>query len=305
MDLPINWSSNYYRKYAKYKNKYLQLKGGNRTNILVMPYISINSTEKERLDNAKYITDLLTASGNVFIYEFKFNNAKNKFTIDDYQFENASEDIMKFIKDNNINKPIVVTMSHAAPYGLYTVGKHPQSFTGIICYPLRLYSKTSLERRIWKFKDQGGWAKHMPKQYDFEHYYLNPTNKEVQRLLENPDKSELEILFHIGDKLLHVRADDFPKMYTVPTILFTRLDMDIESIIKLNYERKAIAEMKGIVSEKDALYTAMMWNFDRVKYDKHLLDLNKDNNNLRIRYYVVGMEDDRNLTDALTTISHV
>ena len=34
----------------------------------------------------------------------------------------------------------------------------------------------------------------------------------------------------------------------------------------------------------------MMWNFDRVKYDKQLIDNNK-NENLRIKYYIAGLEN--------------
>ena len=35
----------------------------------------------------------------------------------------------------------------------------------------------------------------------------------------------------------------------------------------------------------------MMWNFDRVKYDKMLIDLNKDNNFLTIHYIIGGIND--------------
>lgn len=295
-------------KYSKYKSKYLHLKGGHNTqkqyNILLLFYTYVNTNADEKNKEIEYYTNILKHIGKVYTYDFKFNNTNNKFTLDDYYFKNASDDIIQFIKTNKIENPIVVCLGHASPYGLYAVDKYPELFSGIVCYPLRLYIKASLERRIWKFRDQGGWAKHMPAKYDFETYYMNPTNKEIQILLEKPGEKELEVLYHVGDKLLQVQADDIPKKFKIPTILFTRFDMDVDSIIKLNYERKAIAEMKGIVSEKDALYTSMMWNFDRVKYDKNLMDLNKDNDNLRIKYYIAGLENDKNLSDAVINLLH-
>lgn len=251
----------------------------------------------------RYIIDLLKNYGNVFIFEFKFNNPNNEFILDDYYFENTSEDIFGYMKQNEILKPIVICFDHASPYGLYAVNKKPELFSGIICYPLRLYIKASPDRRIWKFKDRGGWEKYISKKYDIDNYYLNPTNISIKTLLKNPQKEELEVLYFISDKILQAQAENIPKEYLIPTILFTRLDMDVESIVKLNYERKAIADMKGIINENDALYTSMMWNFDRVKYDKNLLELNKNNDNLRIRYYIAGLEDDRNITDSILILS--
>ncbi len=51
--------------------------------------------------------------------------------------------------------------------------------------------------------------------------------------------------------------------------------MDSVSTIKLNFERKDISEMKGILSPDDAIYTSMMWNIARVQYDRELIELKK------------------------------
>ena len=77
--------------------------------------------------------------------------------------------------------------------------------------------------------------------------------------------------------------------------------MDAISTIKLNFERKDIAEMKGILSPDDAIYTSMMWNIARVQYDRELIELNKENNNLRIHHMIAFEinEDDRLICDAV------
>jgi len=286
---------NYYNKYKKYKSKYIN--GGNKPNILILFETSINTNEEENDKITQQYTKLLEDLGKIYIYRFKFSSIKNNFTFDDYYFENAAKDIKSFIEDNQIKGCIAVCLSHASPYGLYTVNKYPDLCKKIVCHPLRLYAQASLDRRIWKFKDQGGWEKYLTKKYDIENYYINPTNESVRTLLKNPGKVELEVLYHISDMMLQKQWAEIPNTFKIPTILFSRLDMDVDSIIKLNFERKAVADMKGIVDKESALYTSMMWNFDRVKYDKNLLDLNKDN--LQIKYYIAGLEDDRNLRDAV------
>jgi hypothetical protein len=57
--------------------------------------------------------------------------------------------------------------------------------------------------------------------------------------------------------------------------------------------------MKGILSPDDAIYTSMMWNIAKVQYDKELMELNKENDFLRIHYYVIENEDIRLITDAI------
>jgi hypothetical protein len=66
-----------------------------------------------------------------------------------------------------------------------------------------------------------------------------------------------------------------PTKFKVPTILYTRLDLDVKSIVELNYYCTDIASMKQIFSENDALEHSMVWNFERIKYDAMLKDNNK------------------------------
>jgi len=90
-----------------------------------------------------------------------------------------------------------------------------------------------------------------------------------------------------------------PNKFKVPTHLFTRLDMDIDQIVKLNFKRKEIADMKKIVSEQDALYASAMWNFHRVQYDVGLMEKNKNNQNLKISYIIAGLYQINHLIDSI------
>ena len=53
------------------------------------------------------------------------------------------------------------------------------------------------------------------------------------------------------DKNLDFKAWLIPTKFKIPTILYTRLDLDIKSIVEQNYNRKNIAEMKKMFSEND------------------------------------------------------
>ena len=79
--------------------------------------------------------------------------------------------------------------------------------------------------------------------------------------------------------------------------------MNVEDIIKLNYERKEIAKMKQIITEDDALYNSMIWNFDRIKYDYELKRANESNNFLKIKYLVSGWEDYQDIVDNVIIFS--
>ena len=82
--------------------------------------------------------------------------------------------------------------------------------------------------------------------------------------------------------------------------------MDSISTIKLNFDRKDIADMKGILSPDDAIYNALMWNIARVQYDKVLIELNKENNFLRIHYTIAFEinEDVRLICDAVKILTY-
>ena len=81
--------------------------------------------------------------------------------------------------------------------------------------------------------------------------------------------------------------------------------MDSISTIKLNFDRKDIADMKGILSPDDAIYNALMWNIARVQYDKVLIELNKENNFLRIHYTIAfEINDVRLICDAVKILTY-
>ena len=270
-------------------------------------YIVLFDPFHARLLDEKIIT-FLKSKGNLHYYHFKFRlyeldnynePIKNpKFNLKDISFKEAAKDIYKKFK--HLDNFFIITIEHASPYGLYFVDvlnkKFPDKCKGIISYPFRLYVKESLDRRVWKFKDNGGWITHISQKYLMDDYMLNINNKRLQIILNNinthnSESSESEnILMMIIDYLIRLQYKRIPLKYNLPTYLFSRLDMDIDSIIKLNFERKDIAEMKQHVSEKDALYGSMMWNFDRVKYDKMLIDLNQ-NDFLKIHYIIGGIND--------------
>ena len=106
------------------------------------------------------------------------------------------------------------------------------------------------------------------------------------------------------DFYLQKRSDLIPTKFKIPTYLYTRLDLDVESIIKFNYERKEIAQMKQIMSEDDALLNSMIWNYDRIKFDARMRNENADNNNLHIKYLVTGWENFQDIVENVIIIKY-
>lgn len=253
------------------------------------------------------IINYIKSKGQIYHYKFKFNLSElnlqqvplAKFKINDINFKNASIDIYKKFK--HLDRLFIITIEHAGPYGIYFVNKvnkkFPNKCIGLITYPLRLYDLQGLERRIWKFKDNQGWNKYISTKYNINDYLLNINNNRLNEILDNVinknqymDESK-SILMMIIDLLLRKQYSKIPLNFNCKTILFSRLDLDIDSIIELNYERKEIADMKKIVNEESALYNSMMWNFDRIKYDKSIIELNKNNDYVRIQYIIGGIND--------------
>ena len=257
------------------------------------------SISKELLPIIKNLSKL----GTVFNYFFKFSYYKNKFDLDDLLFENAAADIHDKIK--HLKKYIIIAHNHACPIGLYYANKYAINCVGIICFPYRFYCKESFERRIWKLKHNNGWDSWVKnKEYDVDNYLFKINNTRLQKLLKNPQKEEQSILYLIMDVMLQKQHNKIPEIFKIPTILYTRLDLNAESVIKFNFKRKNIAKMKQIINEDDALYNSMIWNFDRVKYDALLKKKNKNNNNLKIKYMISGWEDNNDIVDELILFIH-
>jgi hypothetical protein len=184
---------------------------------------------------------------------------------------------------------------------LYFVNRYPKKIAGIICYPFRYYSLGSYKRRVWKLKDNKGWESLVKdNKYDVDKYLFKINDKRFQELfIKNLSNNDVEktIIHLVFDINLQKQYHKIPKKFKVPTVLYTRLDLDEKLVVKHNYDRKDIAKMKKLFSENDALQSSMIWNFERVKYDAKLKKENKNTNNLKIKYLITGWEDNNDIID--------
>jgi hypothetical protein len=294
----------YKDKYIKYKTKYknlcFQFKninyqiGGAKNNFIIIGNI--------RGNNLEFIPELKrtlkSLNGNVHEYKFKFYN--KRYILDDLTFESVSDDIKLFIDKKELSNNIIICLEESSPFGLFFANMYPELCKAIICYPLRLNTKESLDRLYHKYIEKNGW-KHVSKNYDPIDYFFEINEKRLNELFDKNGDEEKVIIDLLINLQLRKQYNKIPKVYKTSTYLFSRLDMDSVSTIKLNFERKDIAEMKGILSPDDAIYTSMMWNIARVQYDRELIELNKENNNLRIHHMVAFEinEDVRLISDAV------
>jgi hypothetical protein len=288
----------YKDKYIKYKTKYLQSKninnqiGGCKNNFIIIGNI--------RNNNSEFISELKkklkSLNGNVSEYKFK----NERFILDNLTFESISNDIKLFIDKKELSDCIIICLEESSPYGLFFANMYPEICKAIICYPLRLNTKESLDRLYHKYVKKNGW-KFISEKYNPTDYFFEINDERLNELFDKNNKEEKIIIDLLINLQLRKQYGKIPKVYKVPTYLFSRLDMDSVSTIKLNFERKDIADMKGILSPDDAIYSSMMWNIARVQYDKELIELNKENNFLRIHYIIAfeNNEDTRLITDAV------
>lgn len=272
---------------SKKKYKLIQ-NGGNKSKI---NFIILNTPDPKTSKNEqiKEHTLELKKFGNVINYYFKFGSSDNNFKLDDLTFENVAKDMKKSFED--YDKIFLICIEEASPFGLFFVDKFPENIISIICFPFRLYTKESLDRYIWKYKEKNGWYKYISKKYDLTKYLLEINDDNLQELLNNKENEEEKmILYSIMTYNIRKQFDKIPDVFKISTCLFTRLDLSAKSTIEKNFERKAISDMKEIMSENDALLASMMWNFARVQYDDDLLEKNKNNSNLRIQYIIADNE---------------
>lgn len=268
-------------QYIDYKNKYFKIKnnqiGGGKTNFIIIHNI------RGSLDYIPELKIKLRAI-NKKIYEFKF---PKKFNLDDLSFESISNNIKKFIdkKISSKSNNIIICLEESAPYGLFFADKYPDYCKAIICYPLRLNTQSSLDRLYYKYINKNGW-KYFSSNYDPINYFFKINDEKLNELFKKNGNEEKNIIELLRNLIVRTQHDKIPKIYKIPTYIFSRLDMDSVSTIEANFERKEIADMKGILSPDDAIYTSMMWNIARVQYDKEILELNKDNNFLTIHHYI-------------------
>jgi hypothetical protein len=287
-------------KYIKYKIKYLKLKknqtGGGKHNFIIIGNI--------RGNDLKFIPKLKiklkSLNGNVYQYKFKFKFTNNRFNLNDLTFESVSNDIKLFISKKKLINCVVICLEESSPYGLFFAKQYPKLCELIICYPLRLNTKESLDRLYYKYIEKNGW-KYISSTYDPIDYFFEINDERLNELFDKNGDEEKNIIDLLINLNLRKQYEKIPKIYNIPTYLFSRLDMDSASTIKLNFERKAIADMKGILSPDDAIYASVMWNIARVQYDKELMELNKYNGNLRIHHIIAFEinEDVKLITDAV------
>jgi len=283
-------------KYIKYKTKYLELKnnniiqtGGDSSKFLniVILHHPITKTAKLQQDMKPFIKKLSKFGK---IHNYWFNFSKDNFELDDLLFENVALDIHNTFK--KLKSFLIIALEHACPFGLYYSYHYPKTCQAIICYPFRYYSKGSYERRFWKLKENGGYAK-IIKKYDVDNYMININNDRLQTLINDNSDSGIQALWYVIDFNMQKQYNKIPTKFKVPTILYTRLDLDVKSIVEQNYDRTDIASMKQIFSENDAMQQSMMWNFERVKYDAMLKDNNKKL--LKIKYLISGWGDKQDI----------
>jgi len=305
---------NYQNKYIKYNNKYLELSnhllnydhnqigGSEIQNIIILHHPIIKTTKISQ--DIKLIIKKLSKFGKIHNYWFNFS--KDHFELNDLLFENVAKDID--ITFSNLNSFFLIALEHACPFGLYYTYHYHSKCTGIICYPFRYYSKGSYKRRIWKLKENNGYAK-VIKNYNIDEYMININNKRLQTLINDNSNNGKYALWYVIDFYLQKQYYKIPTKFKIPTILYTRLDLDIKSIIKNNYNRTDIASMKKIFSENDALQQSMIWNYERIKYDDMLKNKNKSTPNnknkklLKIKYIISGWENYQDIIDEVILLN--
>ena len=255
-------------------------------------------------DMEKIIPQIKTY-GKIHHYFFKFAYYKNKFTLADLEYENVASHIDTYIHEHiPKGKILIIALGHACPYALYYVSEHQKNIRAIICFPFRFYCKESYERRIWKLKNNKGYETFI-KKYNVDDHLINITEKKFAIFFDKPAEEEKQAIFFCFDLSIQKQYDKIPNTFTIPTILFTRLDIDEESVIKYNYHRKEIAKMKQIINEDDALYNSMIWNFDRVKHDALLRKNDKNNGMLKFRYIVSGWENSQDICDEVNNLINI
>lgn len=291
----------YKDKCAKYKRKLEKIiklenqKAGSTYNFII-----IGNIRGKLLEFIPELTKQLEAiNGNVYEYKFRFTN--NRFKLDDLTFESVASDIKKFIDTNQLSDNIIICLEESSPYGLFFANTYPELAKAIIAYPLRLNTKESLDRLFHKFVDKKGWA-HISKTYDPINYFFEINDKRLGELFDADNEETRNIIELLINLQLRKQHGKIPKKFKIQTFIYSRLDMDAASTIKLNFERKDIAQMKGILSPDDAIYNALMWNIARVQYDRELIELNNDN--LRIRHMIAfeNNEDVRFILDAVKVL---
>jgi hypothetical protein len=100
-----------------------------------------------------------------------FGHKKVIYNLNDLTFKSVSKDIKLFIKQNKFKNNIIICLEESSPYGLYFANKYNKYCEAIICYPLRLNTKESLDRLYHKYINKNR-SKYISKSYDPHDYFF-------------------------------------------------------------------------------------------------------------------------------------
>ena len=60
---------------------------------------------------------------------------------------------------------------------------------------------------------------------------------------------------------LQKQYSKIPQKFKVKTVLFTRLDLNVEDVLKFNFHRKEIAKMKQIINSYQCPFSSLFFPF--------------------------------------------
>ena len=306
----------YKNKYIKYKTKYLELKninvnsqivggndnykiikdidvnnqiggGGKNTKpkllIIMCMFHSKNDYQKGHNVNIdlKSMIISLKKKYDVYLYYTKFHlpHTDAVFSLNDMKLENVALDIHK----QHPGKKYILGIESGSAYALYYSKQYANYCKGLLCFPLRGYTKYALERRIYKYKDNGGWERSVSKTYNIDDYFININNKRLQEIItKRKNEEEKTILMLVVDLELRKQYEKLPEIFTIPTTLFIRLDLDKSSFLERNLNNEAVSAMKKNFTEKDAIFESCFGSMSKVEWCDKLLK--KNPKNLMIHY---------------------
>ena len=123
--------------------------GGGKINFIIIG--NIRGNDLEFIPKLKRKLRLL--NGKINEYKFKF---RKRFILDDLTFESVSNDIKLFIDKKELSDYIIICLEESSPYGLFFADMYHELCKAIICYPLRLNTKESLDRLYHKYVQKMG-----------------------------------------------------------------------------------------------------------------------------------------------------
>ena len=303
----------YKDKYIKYKTKYLKLKnidtnnqygsnnyyktikdidvnnqyGGGSKNtkpkllIIMCMFYSKNDYQKGLNIDLKSMITTLKKKYNVYLYYTKFHLSHTDavFSLNDMKLENVALNI----HEQHPEKKYILGIESGSAYASYYSKQYANYCKGLLCFPLRGYTKYALERRIYKYKDNGGWERSVSKTYNIDDYFININNKRLQEIItKRKNEEEKTILMLIVDLELRKQYKKLPEIFTIPTTLFIRLDLDKTSFLERNLNNEAVSAMKKNFTEKDAIFESCFGSMSKVEWCDKLLK--KNPKNLMIHY---------------------